>query len=452
MKSFARRSALVHVDAKTPELSTTLLEAFRKADMVDHIIGYNATNSQAFQQAKIPEIPFKGSILGTRQDFDPEYVKRIMERPGQVVFLDDPRATLGVLGRKAQSARSPGRFDRVFFPRIPPKLEAERAVLQGRSSEFPVRVAAARIARHNRNLLVRLLPELARSRKVEIRRALAWNLAMNPGIVSWYGRARAHYEPIFLNLLADSDPTVRVETAIACGGAHVKGAGPDIVRLLDKNLGMTPKDAAARGVLIDARGHFAFALGLLGERDPETVAVLLKTFRQREKGNNRMWLGVDGAMSAWALGKLRVAEAVPLFREALLWQPPPGVDAADDDEPPRAFVYWDLQAPRFLPKALVEIGTPEAFAVLDEVLRLPAAQVGRRSPELLLHTAEALAQVATGQRLDRLAQLFSQGSSQARGTAVLQCLREPGAEYRRLLESHAAWAVPWWDVEHGGRP
>ncbi len=129
------------------------------------------------------------------------------------------------------------------------------------------------------------------------------------------------------------------------------GAGPQIVRLLDKDLGIAPKDAAERGAIIDARGHFAFALGLLGERTPETVDVLLKTFRQRETGKNRMWLGVDGAMAAWALGKLRLVEAVPLFRDVLLWQPPQGQEAADDDEPPRAYVYWDLQAPRFLPRA-----------------------------------------------------------------------------------------------------
>jgi hypothetical protein len=98
----------------------------------------------------------------------------------------------------------------------------------------------------------------------------------------------------------------------------------------------------------------------------------------------------------------------------------------------------------------VEIGTPEAFGVLDEVLHLPAAKVGRGSPELLVDTAEALTHVAADKRPGRLGQLFSQGSSGARGAAILQCLLEPGPEYRRLLNINAAWAVPWWDVEHSG--
>ncbi len=208
-----------------------------------------------------------------------------------------------------------------------------------------------------------------------------------------------------------------------------------------------------------------------GQLGKEVNDVLLQTFRQREKGKNGMWLGVDGAMSAWALGQLKVNEAVPLFREALLWQPPPGVEAADDDEPPQAFVYWDLQTPRFLPRALVEIGTPETLyvrmagkagawrageigtpeglAVLREILKLPPSQANRGSPELLLRTAAAMVDIREYERPAIVTELLAHDASEVRGEAILRCLREPGRDYRRLLEAHAAWAVPWWAVEYG---
>ena len=91
---------LVHVDVKTPGISKEILDAFREADMLDHIIGYGAANCEAFRAAAIPEIAFKGSTLGTHCDFDQGAGAKLLDRPGQVIFLDDPRAVL------SQSARA----------------------------------------------------------------------------------------------------------------------------------------------------------------------------------------------------------------------------------------------------------------------------------------------------------------------------------------------------------
>ncbi len=82
---------LVYIDVKTAGLSAIVLEAFRKAGMLDHIIGCGVSNSEAFRQAGISQIPFKGSLLETHKDLDPDCIKDMLARPGQVVFLDDPR-------------------------------------------------------------------------------------------------------------------------------------------------------------------------------------------------------------------------------------------------------------------------------------------------------------------------------------------------------------------------
>lgn len=451
LEELRQRNGLVHVDVKTPGLSQTLLEAFRKADMLDHIIGYGTANSEAFQQAGIPQIAFKGSLLGTHRDLDPSCIKDVLAKPGQVVFLDDPRAALSLLGIKEKEYIPYAVPSTHEFSSSPCELNEYERVLAGRSNKFPLRVATARILRGYDDALPLLAqaPRLLRSPQAETRRAIARNLgqfARRDQKDSFHGVLQQH----LVHLLDDPDVTVRAEAAVACVRARLQNAqfdnaGPQIVRLLDETLRTRPNSAAERGTMLDARGHYAFALGLLGERSKEASDVLMKAFRQRETGHNRMWLGVDGAMEAWALGQLGATEAVPLFREVLLWQPPPGVEAADDDEPPQAYVYWDLQAPRFLAHALVQIGTPEAMAVLQDILRLPPDLAGRGSPELLLRTAAAMAE---SKQPATIAELLMHKAPEVRGEAILQCFREPGRDYRRLLERHAAWSVPWWAVEY----
>ncbi len=83
LEELRRHDGLVYVDVKTPGLSQTILEAFRKADMLDHVVGYGVANSEAFQQAGIPQIAFKGALLGTHKDLDPKCVKHVLAKPGQ---------------------------------------------------------------------------------------------------------------------------------------------------------------------------------------------------------------------------------------------------------------------------------------------------------------------------------------------------------------------------------
>ena len=134
-----------------------------------------------------------------------------------------PASGTGSAGAEGEVSEVPGPFRPRFFPRIPPKLEAERAVLQGRSSEFPVRVASsANCAAQSQSLGAAAAGTRALAEGRDSPRT-----CLEPGNEPRYRvlvrEGQGPYEPIFLNLLADSDPTVRVETAIACGGAHVKG-------------------------------------------------------------------------------------------------------------------------------------------------------------------------------------------------------------------------------------
>ena len=224
---------------------------------------------------------------------------------------------------------------------------------------------------------------------------------------------------------------------MACGKAHAASRGGAIVGMLTEEHPDDDGRPPSRAAILDACGHAAYALGLLGDRRPAVKAALLETLRQREASPNRMWLGCDDALAAWALGPLKVAEAVPVLQEALLWQPPASWTESDDDGPPHWPVYWDLQVPRFVPAALAEIGTPAAREVLESALRLSAAEADRRSGEYLAAVAEALARFPAADHAALVERLLRDPRPQVRGPAVLECL-PPQPAARTLLESPRA--------------
>ena len=439
------RAGLVQLDLKTPGLDATLMAELGRADMLDHVLGFNNDNAEAFRKAAVPGIAFKGTLLGSRADMRPAAIQSLLTRPGQVLFLDDPRAALTLLGKPIRRAVPQAVEPLGTVPPWPPgPLEA---VLLGRAKEIPIRQAAARLAISCPGRFVELAAELARRPDVETRRATAWNL----GMIAKH-RPEAIDEPCrraLLDLLGDPSMPVRAEAAIACGRAKLAAALPALLRTMIDPHATDEGREPSRGVLLECRGRYAFALGVLGDRSPAVARALMKTFEYREAGPNRMWLGDDGAMAAWALGELKIAEAVPLLRKALLWEPPAGWQESDDDGPPRWLVYWDLQVPRFVPRALLRIGGGEAAEALDAVLRLSAKEAARRSPELLAETADARARFPAEDRPALLSRLVTADVPQLHGAAVAECLRQSGPAYRSLLAVHARWAVPWWDVQHG---
>jgi hypothetical protein len=439
-------AGLVILDIKTPGIDAELLQSLRRADMLDHVVGYSQSNAGAFAAAGIRQLPMKGSLIGQRLDMDPGEVERLLDRPGNIVFLDDPRADLELQGRGGRAVPcgagvSPAPINAGGMPA--PQLAA---ALRAQSAELPVRLAAVRLAIADPAQLVKLAPELARGGTKEARRALVWNLGMiakhRPALLDDGGRA------LLLEVLCEADASMRAEAAVACARARLKAAIPVIVDLLGQLASRSPAPSSA--TVADAKGHLAYALGLFGRRDPGVVDVLLRTFRHRQADPRRMWMGVDGAMAAWALGELRAGEAVGPLGEALFWRLPAGAKEPDDDEPSPWPVHWDLQVPRFIPRALAAIGTPQSLEVLEIAAKLPPTEAAARSPELLPAVGEALARFPAEDRPALLEKLVLHAAPQVRGAAVLACLREPGLQYRAILAKHAAWAVPWWDAEHRG--
>ena len=91
------RALLVHLDIKVPDIDREMLAEVRKADMLDHVAGYSDYNSPAFREAKVPPLPWKGSLMG--RDTDPQEARAALKQPGNMLMMDDPRATLVALGK-----------------------------------------------------------------------------------------------------------------------------------------------------------------------------------------------------------------------------------------------------------------------------------------------------------------------------------------------------------------
>ena len=317
LQMLRRHALLVHLDIKVPGIDGTMLDKLRKADMLDHVAGYSDYNSAAFRRAKVAAIPWKGSLMG--RDTDPQEARSVLKQPGSGLMMDDARATLVALGRPPVRI-SPQPWAPVGeAPR--PSLAALEAVLRGTSNQLPARLAAVRLAIYAPRRFAELADELCRRPGAELRRATAWNLGMiakhRPALISEPVRAALS------RLLNDSDTSVRVEAAVACGRARLEAALPLLVKLLadrpaDYDQWTEDKERLSqRRTIINARARLAFALGLMGVKNPAVTQVLVDTVRHRAVHPEMKLAGFDGVVAAAALGRLRTAETVGDLRDML---------------------------------------------------------------------------------------------------------------------------------------
>ena len=446
------RAGLLHLDIKKPGIDDELLEELRQADMVDHVVTYNDYNSEAFRRVTVAKLPFKGSLMDEGRDTDLHAAQAVLQRPGNLVILDDPRAILTALGSPAVRVSSKTLVP--LAPRPPPSRDALEAVLRGDSRELPLRVAAVRLAIFAPRRFCELAGELHQHPIAETRLAVAWNLGMiakhRPELVSDSVRSA------LVRLLADRETDVRSEAAVACGRARIESAAPLVVKLLadrPDDLDRWTEDESRqqeKRTIIEARARYAFALGLLGAKSPAVTDVLVDAVKHRAMHRDLMLVGLDGAMAAWALGRLRAADSVGALSEALFRDDPAleKVRSASgySGDPASPARWWDFNMHEFILPALAEIGSDEALHVLETALDPTKGVV---HPYRRTSGAEALLNARVADHIPICAKLLEHGAPEVRRCAVLTCLKRSDPRYRRLLESATSWALPWWDAQHG---
>jgi len=453
---------LAFFDLKIAGMDAEILDELRRADMLDHVGAFSPYNSTAFQHANLALPPWKGSLMN--HDADPKEARAVLKGPGSLVIMDDARAALTALGRPPVKV-SPQPWAPVGEA-APPRLATLEAVLHGTSKQMPMRLAAVRLAIYAPRRFSELAGELCRHPDAELRRATAWNLGMiakhRPALVSDDFRAA------LLRLLDDADMRVRAEAGVACGRAKIHAAIPVLVKLL----GDRPADAdrwtedkpllAQRQTIIETRARYAFALGLMGRKSPAVTKVLVDAVKHRTPHAEMMLSGFDGVTAASALGTLRAAGAVADLRHVLFHETPAvttfiqPAKAAEKSENPflsldkrtQAAIVSDMRTWFAILPALGQIGGAEALAALEAVIDMPVKD-SQRSNYLRAKAAESILAMPGPEAASHFPRLLSYPASEVRRFAILACLKKPDPQSRKLLESAAPWAVPWWDVQHG---
>ncbi|MGE3315803.1 MAG: glycerophosphodiester phosphodiesterase [Planctomycetaceae bacterium] len=92
---------LMQLDVKRPSLEPAIIALLDQHDMWDHVVSANNVNAPAvIKHPKFKPLGYKASLIEERQDMNPQVIKSTLDRPGQMIMVDDPRAVLGALGRK----------------------------------------------------------------------------------------------------------------------------------------------------------------------------------------------------------------------------------------------------------------------------------------------------------------------------------------------------------------
>jgi hypothetical protein len=130
-----QRGLLLHLDIKQSGLDQQIGELLTAADLWPHVVYINrSTGGSLLTHPDYQPLGWKtrGALYENRRDLDPADVQATLNRPGEMVIVDDPRLTAWILGRSAPGGREyfppfdcPPLPDRPFEQNLPgPRAEA----------------------------------------------------------------------------------------------------------------------------------------------------------------------------------------------------------------------------------------------------------------------------------------------------------------------------------------
>lgn len=201
----------------------------------------------------------------------------------------------------------------------------------------------------------------------------------------------------------------------------------------------TPDYRRRRTERIVARAWAAQQLGERGVRDRETVGLLERQITMRSLHRDWMYHGLDGALAARALARLRAKEAVPTLVQAFRRIDPALAKVQDPRYGPYPLAWTDFRVKMYVLPALGDLPCKESKALLMEYLSLPEAAAREWGPLQYEEATRALlrqdlteAELETVLRSKNLA---------IRGPAILECLDHPTHRRTPVLRAAAPWAL-----------
>lgn len=196
----------------------------------------------------------------------------------------------------------------------------------------------------------------------------------------------------------------------------------------------TELDSTLIGIL--TRAWAAQQIGLRGDRSKMAVALLEQLVRFPTWHTNRHYAALDGSTAIRALGRLRCVSSV---RYVARWCWPEASGAFGDRLPVNANAYAQYRLALEALKTLSNLKCSEAKRVLKKFLNTDFDTASAPIPDLVGQATLALMQQKVS--WDEIAELMRHNNPIVRGTAILECLNDPGEERLLALRTGAPWAM-----------
>ncbi len=149
-----RWAGLMHLDIKRPGLERPIMALLDRLDLWDHVVAVNSENGpEIIRDPRCRPGRYKGSLYADRQEVNPQAIAAMLEKPGDMVIVDDPRGVLVALGCEVRrpSTEPVGAVRRPPTPIVPARTEAELlAILRDDTARDAVPQGEAEIATKSR--------------------------------------------------------------------------------------------------------------------------------------------------------------------------------------------------------------------------------------------------------------------------------------------------------------
>jgi hypothetical protein len=122
------RAMLLHLDLKEPELQQDVANVLEAEDLWDHVVSINRANADELRQdPRYRPLRYKAPGLYPRRlDLDPDALRAALEKPGEMILVDDPRVAVWILGRSLPAKIRSG---------LPRRSASQIALSRGRSKD-----------------------------------------------------------------------------------------------------------------------------------------------------------------------------------------------------------------------------------------------------------------------------------------------------------------------------
>jgi hypothetical protein len=201
----------------------------------------------------------------------------------------------------------------------------------------------------------------------------------------------------------------------------------------------SPEYQRRRAEAILERAWAAQRLGELGTPSQEVAALLEEQVWRRSLHRDWRYHGLDGAMAARALGRLRSVASVPILVAMFQRIDPALKKVVNPEFGPYPLAWTDFRTKMTILPTLGELRCPESKAFLQQYLSMDEARARELSPLLFEEGTRAL--LRQGLSREEVEALLRSPHPAARGTAIQECIDHPTRTRRAALRAAAPWAL-----------